>query len=120
MGRQTGLATALAVLASASAIAAGCGDDGGDATAIDDPAVRGALQECLDEIHSDTENGDAPISKADRAEYAAACRSAAEDGIPELKETTKQVCKDIVESTVPKGALVYVQSLEQCRNGTRP
>jgi len=117
--------TALLALAAALTIAAGCGgSDEGDSGSSSGPTARtpemgAALQECFGEIRSNTANGDAPLSKADRAELRAQCKDAVDGGVPELKETTKRVCAQVVEKSVPRGVRAYDLSLGQCRNGTR-
>jgi hypothetical protein len=111
----------LAAMVVAATLATGCGDDDTERVATaNTPELRGALQECLGEIRSNTEHGDAPISKRLRAALTETCKEAVGGGVPELRETAKEVCARVVERTVPRGALVYTLSLEQCKDGTRP
>lgn len=119
--RAVGLAIVVAtVVAATTGATAGCGDEQeSDRGAVLTPEVRGALQECLREVFSNTESGDAPLRKADRATLEAECREAVDGGVPELRETAKRVCAQVVEKTVPKGLLAFKLALRDCEDGRR-
>jgi len=112
-----------AVAAAALAVAAGaCGDDDGEVeqARADTPQLKGALQECYGQIYSDTENGDAPVSSDLRAALRADCRAAIGDGIGGLRQAQRDVCRAVIERTVPRGTLAFEMSLGHCDDGTRP
>jgi len=113
-------AATIALLAAVGATGCGGDDESGDEPVARTPEVVGALQECRQQIFSNTEDGDARLSPALRAELSQLCVEAADGGVPELREAKEQVCERAVEASVPTGGYAFELSLQQCRDGGRP
>lgn len=109
-------------VAAGMSFAAGCGTgaSGDERPAIRTPEIQAALRECEGEIRSNTEHGDAPITKAVRQELEQICDDAADGGVPELREAAKKVCARAVEETVPTGRYAFELSLKLCKSLARP
>ena len=116
----------LAALLACGLIAAGCGDDDDDgddspATTETAPAEDGAsADERVESCKRGVRANGGQLSEELRSDLEDLCEQAGDGDSEDLREASRDLCRRVVEETVPEGQAGRDQALEACDSAATP
>jgi hypothetical protein len=128
----------LTALLACGLIAAGCGDDDDDDDGDDSPATTetapaepdsgdvtppgdvDSVDEAVEACKRGVQTTGGRFSEDLRSDLEDICEEAADGDEEDLREASREICRRIVEETVPEGQLAREQALEACDNAATP